>query len=196
MYGRFENRIAILAPVVCAAVLVAAACVPGADTQPVATAAAESEGGGLTLTDLERYHAIEEIKQLKARYFRHIDGKDWDSWQDVFTPDAELVVSFEGDGPGTPDNPVVGSAEIVAFVRPSIEALVTVHHGHTPEIELTSPTTARGVWAMEDLLSLPDGGGQVLQGWGHYHETYERSDGQWRIKTLRLTRLRVDQAAE
>ena len=125
----------------CAAVLVASACVPGADTQPVATAAAESEAGGLT--DLERYHAIEEIKQLKARYFRHIDGKDWDSWQDVFTPAAELVMSFEGDGPGT-----------------------------------------------------PDGGGQVLQGWGHYHETYERSDGQWRIKTLRLTRLRVDGAVE
>ena len=192
MCERFENRITVVGSVVCAAVLVAAACVPRADTQPVATAAVESEAGGLA--DLERYHAIEEIKQLKARYFRHLDGKEWDSWQDVFTPDAELVVSFEGDGPGTPDNPVVGSAEIVAFVRPSIEALVTVHHGHMPEIELTSPTTARGVWAMEDLLSLPGGGGQVLQGWGHYHETYERIDGQWRIKTLRLTRLRVDGA--
>ena len=190
MHERFESSIAIVWPLVCLAVLVGAACAPGGDTQPVAEAAAESSDSGLT--DLERYHAIEEIKQLKARYFRHIDGKDWDSWQAVFAPDAELVVSFEGDGPGTPDNPVVGATEIVAFVRPSIEALVTVHHGHTPEIELTSPTTARGVWAMEDLLSLPDGGGQVLQGWGHYHETYERIDGQWHIKTLRLTRLRVD----
>ena len=53
-------------------------------------------------------------------------------------------------------------------------------------------TTARGVWAMEDLLSLPDNLSQVLHGWGHYHETYERIGGQWRIKTLQLTRLRVD----
>ena len=193
MGERLENRIAVVGPLLCAAMLVASACGPGAETQPVAEAAAQSPDEGMT--DLERYHAIEEIKQLKARYFRHIDGKDWDSWRDVFAPDAELVVAFEGDGPGTPDNPVVGAAEIVAFVRPSIDALVTVHHGHTPEIELTSPTTARGLWAMEDLLSLPDGGGQVLQGWGHYHETYERIDGQWRIKTLRLTRLRVDEGS-
>lgn len=147
------------------------------------------------LDDLERYLAIQDIKALKARYFRHLDEKEWDRWQEVFAPDAQLVVGFEGDGPGTPENPVVGAAEIVAFVRPSIESLVTVHHGHMPEIEITSPTTARGIWAMEDLLSLPDGSAQVLQGWGHYHETYERIDGQWRIKTLTLTRLRVDAPA-
>ena len=190
MCERFANRTSILGALACAAVLTASACAPAADTQPVAEAAAGS--GDAAAADLERYLAIQDIKQLKARYFRHIDAKDWDGWQDVFTPDAELVVAFEGNGPGTPDNPVVGSAEIVAFVRPALDGLVTVHHGHMPEIEITSPTTARGVWAMEDLLSLPDGGGQVLQGWGHYHETYERIDGAWRIKTLRLTRLRVD----
>ena len=30
---------------------------------------------------------------------------------------------------------------------------------------------------------------------GHYHETYEKTDGEWRIKTLRLTRLRMDMTA-
>jgi hypothetical protein len=59
-----------------------------------------------------------------------------------------------------------------------------------PEIEITSPTTARGVWAMEDMLRWPDG--RELHGYGHYHETYERTDDGWRIKTLTLTRLRTD----
>ena len=32
----------------------------------------------------------------------------------------------------------------------------------------------------------------TLYGYGHYHETYEKVDGRWYIKTLKLTRIRVD----
>ena len=45
----------------------------------------------------------------------------------------------------------------MAFLEPVLQDVVTVHHGHMPEIELTSPTTARGIWAMEDMLRYPDG---------------------------------------
>jgi hypothetical protein len=62
-----------------------------------------------------------------------------------------------------------------------------------PEIELTSATTATGVWAMEDMLRWPNG--MELHGYGHYHETYEKSDGRWRIRSTTLTRLRVDMTA-
>jgi hypothetical protein len=34
--------------------------------------------------------------------------------------------------------------------------------------------------------------GLNLNGRGHYHETYEKVDGQWLIKTSTLTRLRED----
>jgi hypothetical protein len=43
---------------------------------------------------------------------------------------------------------------------------------------------------MEDMLRYADG--SELHGYGHYHETYEKVDGTWRIKTLTLTRLRQD----
>jgi hypothetical protein len=47
---------------------------------------------------------------------------------------------------------------------------------------------------MEDLIWWPEGSHRkTLHGWGHYHETFEKIDGKWLIKTLRLTRLRVDQ---
>ncbi len=65
--------------------------------------------------------------------------------------------------------------------------------GHMPEIELTSPTTATGIWAMEDHLSFPAGAQLAeLHGYGHYHETYTKVDGTWRIATTRLARLRLD----
>src|SRR5207245_1818724 len=86
-----------------------------------------------------------------------------------------------------------GASEIAAFVRGAVDTVQTVHHGHMPEIEITSPATARGVWAMEDKLRWPDGSPiRAMHGYGHYHETYEKIDGHWRIKTITLTRLRLD----
>jgi SnoaL-like protein len=128
---------------------------------------------------------VEAIKRLKARYFRLIDTKAWDELVGVFTPDVVTDTTATG-------GPVVeGAEEWVAFLRKALgDGIVTVHHGHTPEIELTSATTATGIWAMEDWLWWPEGGPfKQLHGFGHYHETYERSDAGWQIKTLTLTRL-------
>jgi len=62
-----------------------------------------------------------------------------------------------------------------------------------PEIEITSPTTAKGLWAMQDYLRFPGYATVDLVGSGHYHETYEKqAGGKWRLKTYQLTRLRVD----
>ncbi len=86
-----------------------------------------------------------------------------------------------------------GNEAIAAFVRGAVDKVETVHHGHMPEIEILSPTTARGIWAMEDMLRWPVGSPiKSMHGYGHYHETYEKTGGQWLIKTITLTRLRVD----
>ena len=79
-----------------------------------------------------------------------------------------------------------GVDNFVPMVMGGLETVATMHHCHTPEIMLTSATTATGIWAMEDLLIFADG--RELHGAGHYHETYEKRDGSWRIKTLHLTR--------
>jgi len=138
----------------------------------------------------ERLEAIEEIKQLKARYFRCMDTKDWDGFTAVFAPDARMDVSGEvSDDSGV----TTGNRDIAAFVRGSIDEVTTVHHGHTPEIDVTSPTTAAGVWAMEDHLWWPEGSPiATMHGYGHYHETYEKQDGRWLITSTTLTRVRTD----
>ena len=45
---------------------------------------------------MNRLLAIEEIKQLKARYFRFLDTKDWAGLTTVFTPDAVSNPSVNG----------------------------------------------------------------------------------------------------
>jgi uncharacterized protein (TIGR02246 family) len=127
---------------------------------------------------------LEAIKQLKARYFRALDTKDWSALREVFADDAVIDTSASEGGV------VRGADAFVAALSGVLQDVLTVHHGHMPEIERTSANTARGIWAMEDLLRWPDG--RELRGYGHYHETYERIDGAWRIKTLTLTRLRTD----
>ncbi len=134
--------------------------------------------------DPQRLADLEEIKQLKARYFRLMDTKQWKEWGDVFTEDCSMQ-----NGPAD-EAPVRGRAEIVDYVRASIDRVVTVHHGHMPEITFTSGDGATGIWAMFDQLRGP---GFEVDGWGHYHEEYHRcGDGRWRIASTRLTRLRVE----
>jgi uncharacterized protein (TIGR02246 family) len=127
---------------------------------------------------------IEAIKQLKARYFRTMDTKDWDGMREVFTDGVVMDTTDSGGGV------ITGADEFLAFLRPTLDDAVTVHQGHMPEIQLTSATTAAGIWALEDTIRWPDG--TTMHGFGHYHETYEKSDGTWRIASSTLTRLLMD----
>ena len=143
------------------------------------------------MTDVEKLLAIEEIKRLKSKYFWGLDHQDWDFWRrEVWAPDARLIVPEA-------DRDEVGIDAVIAYVSSSTTGQVSVHHGHMPDIEITSDSTATGVWAMEDRLyrskehPLEDGS-ILLHGFGHYHETYVRTDVGWRIQTTRLTRLRVE----
>lgn len=146
------------------------------------------------MDDDERLAAIEAIHQLKARYFRCMDTKDWAGFADQFTADAVMDINVDlGGTVGDAAGIIRGNQAIADMVRGAIGDVLTVHHGHMPEIEVTSATTARGIWAMEDMLRWPAGAPmREMHGYGHYHETYEKVEGRWRIASTQLSRLRVD----
>lgn len=127
---------------------------------------------------------IEAIRRLKARYFRLMDTKDWAGMREVFADDVVIDTSEAG---GDVER---GADAFIAFLRDALGDAVTVHHGHMPEIDLTSDTTATGIWALHDIIVWSTG--MRLDGYGHYHETYEKTDGEWRIKSSKLTRLHTD----
>jgi hypothetical protein len=128
---------------------------------------------------------IEEIKQLKARYFRLMDTKHWSEWRELLTDDC---VMRYGE-----DLTIEGGDAILEFVRGALDDAVSVHQGHMPEIELTGPATARGVWALSDVVEWTgDMRRNSLTGAGHYEDEYAKEDGRWRIRSFGITRLRVD----
>ena len=57
--------------------------------------------------DPARLAELEEIKQLKARYFRLMDTKQWKEYGDVFTEDCSMA-----NGPAD-EEPIVGRDAIV-----------------------------------------------------------------------------------
>lgn len=139
-----------------------------------------------------RLLAIEEIKQLKARYFLGVDTQDWDLLrEEVLSPDATFQLSeFR-------EEPYEGADEVLGMFAGGLSGKSSVHHGHTPVIEITSGTTAKGLWAMVDRIYWAAGGAGTdnelfLLGFGHYHETYIKSERGWRIATIKLTRLRLE----
>lgn len=136
------------------------------------------------MSTIEQLSETQALEQLKARYCRLLDSKDWIGWRNLFTDD------FVSDTTESGGKVIAGADAFVAFVRKMLSKRRTVHQVHAPELILTSPTSATGIWALEDYLRFAPG--LSLRGYGHYHETYEKHDGVWRIKTSKLTRLRGD----
>jgi hypothetical protein len=152
------------------------------------------------MNDVEKLLAIEEIKQLRAKYFRFGDTKQLDEMKKLFAEDCVVDLSGSVTDPETGVDifPEVGSQVLkgpdeIMTAYGAGTGVTSVHHGYNSEIEITGDNSAKGVWAMTDRLFFSDAYPvKALTGYGHYHETYLRVDGVWKFHSIRLTRIRVE----
>ena len=152
---------------------------------------------------LARLIAIEEIKQLKARYFRCMDTRLWEEVGQTFTRDGVFDCSqgFQhtplGGEPIGVEGPVTtGRDAIVAWIRDAFVKQTSLHHGHCHEVAIDSETEAHGVIAINDEIRDASRTRRLLAASGHYWERYRFEDGAWRIAHIRLTRLFNDVAPD
>jgi len=122
---------------------------------------------------------IEALKKLKAKYWRCIDKKLWDEIVDCFVEDAAADYG--------PNMQFQGRKAIVQFLKDSLgrDSIITAHNGHNAEIEITSDTTARGIWALNDQVVIQPN--TRRRGWGHYEDEYIKEKGKWEIKNTKIT---------
>ncbi len=126
---------------------------------------------------------IELIKRVKYAYFRCLDLKQWDEIGELFTDDAVAAYSagaytYEGHG------------AIVDFFRKAMgrETFLSSHKAHHPEIELTGPDTATGVWALEDIVI--DVQWELdIRGAAFYEDEYVTVGGEWKIRRTAYKRV-------
>jgi len=125
---------------------------------------------------IKRFEDIEAIKRLKYKYLRTLDSKLWDELAECFTEDATAAYSggrysFQGRD------------AIMEFLKKGLgHTIISMHHGHHPEIEITSDTTARGIWALKDYLIITEVN-RGVRGAAFYHDKYVKVNGEWKIKS-------------
>jgi len=151
--------------------------------------------------EIARLIAIAEIRHLKACYFRGLDEKDEGLLRKVFATDVELdyrgSTTDSSTGATAASNAtgevLRGGERSARLITEALAGIVSVHHCSEPEIEIVDGENASAIWPMVDRLTFPAGHAyREMTGYGHYRETYVKEDGRWRIRTLRLTRLRLD----
>lgn len=150
------------------------------------------------MNDIERLVAIEEIKQCKARYWRAIDSKDFELLRTVMADDVVFDTSESTHDPVRGQLPLFPakhepSRSLEEVIRNANKAMgsdvQSAHMGHIPEITLTSDTTAEAIFPFEDRV-LKHGYG-AFNGYGYYTDTFEKINGEWRVKTSKINRYRV-----
>ncbi len=136
------------------------------------------------MTDLERLVAIEDIKRLQYRRIRAVDTKDWKTYAACHAQD----MIHEAEGVKS-----IGVDAMVERVAKSFERRTSMHHVHSPEIDITSPTTATGIWVLQDTMywDSPEGSHWKV-GYGHYHDTYAKINGVWLYTSRNLIRDRTE----
>lgn len=125
---------------------------------------------------LQQLSDLEEIKQLKHRYFRSIDTGNEAELASVFTED--VTIDYRGGGYRAKLN---GRQNMVDFIGSAFNSdIVAQHHGHCPEICFTGPDNAEGTWYLEDRFIDPIRQEDTI-GTALYRDRYVRTADGWKI---------------
>ena len=125
---------------------------------------------------LEQLSDLEEIRQLKARYFRCIDTGNEAELATVFADDVSI--DLRGGGYRLQ---VSGKDNMVNFIASSFNSdVIAMHHGHTPEIAFTGPDHATGIWYLEDRFINRERNEDTV-GSALYRDHYVRTPDGWKV---------------
>ncbi|MDN3359045.1 nuclear transport factor 2 family protein [Actinomadura sp. DC4] len=132
----------------------------------------------MDVQDLVEYRAIEE---LKYRYMRAVDTKDWDLLASTLEPGVTAEyghrLTFEG-----------AQKLVRTLSRIMTDDIITVHRLSQPEIAIDGDE-ATGVWALTDRV-IRKRDRVLLDGASIYRDRYRRgADGAWRIARTTYERL-------
>ncbi|WP_418790281.1 nuclear transport factor 2 family protein [Phosphitispora sp. TUW77] len=130
---------------------------------------------------IQRLEDIEAIKYLMGTYFRCLDCKQWEELKECFAEDVKTAYSDGKLSFGNRD-------ETIDFFRKNMPPTqLTMHQGHTPEIDITSDTTAKAYMYLHDVLVVTDYD-TGLTGGAIYTIEYKKINDKWVISFIGYNR--------
>ena len=133
---------------------------------------------------IDRLLAIEEIRNLKHKYFRAIDMADYELLSTIFTDD--ITVDYRG---GTYRWQASGKDEIITSMKYSFhDQTCAMHTGHHPEIEIIDGKNASGLWYLHDIF-YNFNENIITQGTALYKDKYVYQDSKWLIQFSEYDRI-------
>lgn len=132
----------------------------------------------------QRLQALEDlnaIKDLKASYLRACDRKQPEQMRECFVAQGALI---EADGfPAFNDRE--GWVQLFTELAVNNPNIMDMHHGQNPQIVLTGPDSASGVWDLHfSQINVKER--TVVSMAGEYRDEYVRHNGRWLIKSSRF----------
>ena len=126
---------------------------------------------------LQKLEAIDEIKRLKAKYSQIVDGLSKEKFEECFTEDGVWDLGPAG---------IVKGRKAIAEMFKTVPQFQTfsVHYFVQPEI-IVDGNKATGKWYM--WLPATQADGVAVWSTGYEDEKYEKVNGKWLIKELKLT---------
>ena len=125
----------------------------------------------------------EAIRELKARYFRGLDSKDWSLFSSTMTEDVKG--RYSGGKLSFEDR-----ESLVQFMVENLSkgTVVTMHQGHHPEITIADDgESANGTWYLQDMV-IDLVAKTRLYGAAIYQDEYRKVDGEWKINLTGYSR--------
>jgi hypothetical protein len=115
---------------------------------------------------------IDAIAQVKYRYLRALDTKDWDEFAETLTED---VTGDYGERLH-----FTNRTELVEYMRSSIgPGMITEHRVTHPEITVDGDE-AKATWYLQDRVIVVEFNFMLI-GAAFYHDTYRRTSDGWKI---------------
>lgn len=125
---------------------------------------------------------VHEIQQLKYRYCRLLDTKQFDELGRLLMPDC--TVAYGGGAIA-----LEGRDAVVAYLSKAMGSprILTSHIVAHPEIEVVGHS-ATGSWVLTDVVVAQDAQ-CAIRGASYYQDRYVRTDDGWRIEHTGYRRL-------
>jgi len=128
--------------------------------------------------ELVKLRDREEIKELRHKYWRCMRDRLADEIMASFTENAELEF---GHGLVLKGKKAIG--DFYRDILGSQDGARFLPQGHNPEIEMTSETTAKGIWLL-DVMNIDTEGKAGTRVGVQYDEWYVKEPNGWHISKM------------